>query len=299
MTPLLSLLTRAGRGLRENLPLHVVSAGVIATSLTLLGVFLLVEVNLRGLTGTWAGDMQVSAYFRDGIDDGTRTSVQTMVAARPEVAKVEYVSEADALAWLSTRSPELSPVLDELGTGALPASLEITLRTEATTPDALAAFVSTLKQTRAFDDVDDGREWVARMASFLSLLRALGVALGLVISVATLYLVANTVHLVVHARRDELAVMRLVGATEGFILGPFLVEGAATGLVGGAVALAALSLVHRGLQSGAQVLFAAALGPGGVVFLGTPWSVGLLVLGAGLGALATWGAVRRFLAGLP
>lgn len=295
MSAVWSVLRRAGRGLHENLSLHVVSAGVIATSLTLLGVFLLAEVNLRGLTGAFAGDVQVSAYFRDGIDDATRTNVQAMVAARPEVASVVYVSETDALAWLSTHSPELGPVLDDLGTSALPASLEITLRSDA----ALTDFASSLRQTRAFDDVDDGHEWVTRMAAFLSLLTTLGVALGVAISAATIFLVGNTVHLVVHARRDELAVMRLVGATDPFILGPFLLEGAITGLCGGGVAIGALYLVHAGLRTGAEAVFAGALGPAGVAFLGPGWSLAIPLLGAALGAAATWGAVRRFLAGLP
>ncbi|MFZ5475795.1 MAG: cell division protein FtsX [Myxococcota bacterium] len=291
--------SRAIRSVREHTYLSVVSTGVITAALLLIGIYGLVMFNLRSLVGTWEQDVHVSAYLRADATPEAHAAVQQALVARPEVESVRYVSEADARGWMSERMPELGPVLDDLGEDALPASLEITLRREHTSPTALAAFVGTLQSMGSFEDIDYGQEWVARFNTFLSLLTAMGVVLGGFIGVAALFLVGNTIHLVVYSRRDELEIMRLVGATDGYILSPFLVEGALQGAVGATLALAGLYGVHRGLVLRLHEVLAMALGDQTLRFLPLPWIAALAGLGLALGVGAAFGAVRRFLGKLP
>ncbi len=290
---------RTLRALREHAYLSAVSTGVIAAALVLVGMFAMVTTNIQLVLGSWEGDVHVSAYLRAGGTPETHAVVMQALASRPEVADVRYVSEEEARAWMVERMPELSPVLDDLGKDALPASIEISLRPGYTSTAAMAAFVTSIATAGAFDDVDYGQEWVTRIDTFLSVLSALGAALGSFIGIAAIFLVANTIHLVVYARRDELEIMRLVGATDRYILAPFLLEGALQGAVAATLANALLWAAHRGLLSRLQDVLALALGGESLRYL-PAWGVAAMyVAGMLLGTGASWGAVRRFLGRLP
>lgn len=293
------LLARTLRGFREHLYLSGVSAGVIATSLVLLGALSLAASNLRVALGTWEQDVHLSAYLRDGVDDAARTQLQEAVAGRIEVAEVQLVTEAEASEWLTARMPDLTPVVTELGPSALPASLEVTLRPQYTSPERIAAFAASLGESPAIEEVDYGQQWVARVRTFVSLLGAVGVVMAVIVCVATLFLVGNTTHLVVHARRDELEIMRLVGATDRFIVSPFLLEGAIQGVVGGLLAVGVLYGVYRGVLVGAADLFTVAVGDSGLRFLPVPLLGAMVVGGGAIGVLAAWVTVRRALRTLP
>lgn len=295
---MIETMRRVLRGIREHAYFFSVSTGVIASALVLLGLFAMVVRDVNGMISTWQADQHVSAYFASGVTPEAQATVKALIEQRREVAKVELVTSAQAVAWMTERAPDLDPVLKELGPDALPASLEITLQDDQTSPQKIAAFVASLKGQGGWEDVDYGQDWVSRVHTFLSLLTALGVAFGVATVIATLFLVANTIHLVVHARQDELEILRLVGASEQYILGPFLVEGVLQGLLGGAIATGVLYGIHQGLLVRLHDLLALAMGTA-PTFLPAAQVFVLLVLGAAVGTGASWFAVRRFLAGLP
>ena len=291
------ILRRAGRSLWENLYLNLVACGVIGASLLLFGVFLTVQHNLGDIVDTWNRDVHVSAYFHPDIDEEQRFALRDQVAQQPAVLSVRYISEGDAQDWLVERIDSLEPILAELGEGVLPASLEITLAPEAAQPAQVSAFAQSL-DAPSFARIDYGQEWVERFNAFLSLLRALGAILGLLILVAALFLVTNTVHLVVYNRRDELEVARLVGAQNSFITVPFIIEGAVQGFVGALGAGLGLVVVQRvvviRLQDALQLDVA------GKLELLPPEQMALLGLaGVSLGVIAAFVAVQRFLMRAP
>jgi cell division transport system permease protein len=288
---------RAGRSLWENLYLNAVSTGVVAAALLLFGVYLSVQVNVDHIVDTWDRDVHIAAYFQGGVPEARRFALRDAVAARPEVQAVRYVSEADAAAWLRDEVAGVAPVLDELGPGALPASLEITLSDAHSEPTAIAAFVASL-QGPDFADLDYGQEWVERFNAFLSLLQLLGAVLGLLILLSALFLVYNTVHLVVYNRRDEVEIQKLVGATEGFVLAPFLLEGLAQGLAGGLLAVGGLWLVQGlvvvRLRDALDLQLA-----GELALLPGSWLAGIVAIGVAVGVGAAGLAVHRFLRTAP
>ncbi len=195
---------RAGRSLWENVYLNVVATGVIASALLLLGVFLTIQYNLSAIIDSWDRDVHVSAYFEPQITESARFAARDRIAAMPGVQEVRYVSEADAKAWLLQEVGGLEEVLDQVGGDALPASLEITLTDEqAKEPSAIAGFAKSLASPE-FQDVDFGQQWVERFNAFLSLLQLLAAILGSLIALAAIFLVANTVDLIVFNRKAEL-----------------------------------------------------------------------------------------------
>ena len=289
---------RAGRSLWENVYLNVVATGVIASALLLLGVFLTIEYNLSSIIDSWDRDVHLSAYFEPQITESARFAARDRIAATPGVQEVRYVSEADAKAWLLQQVGGMEEVLDQVGSEALPASLEITLTTEqAEEPAAIAAFAKSLASPE-FQDIDFGQQWVERFNAFLSLLKLLAAILGSLIALAAMFLVANTVDLIVFNRKAELEIERLVGATRAFVVSPFVLEGLLQGAVGSCFAVGALVLVHRLLVTRLQeALDLGIAGP--LEFLPASYLLGLVVAGAVVGSLASGAAAFRFLARAP
>ncbi len=289
---------RALRGLKEHTYLAAVATGVIAAVLVLLGVYALVVVNLQAALSGWQEDVHVSAYFNADVSAADQLTAQATIATRTEVASVELVTAPMAAAWMKERVPEVGPLLVELGDSALPASLEVSLRPASTSPAAMDGFAASLSATGQFAEIDYGREWVERAAAFLATLSLLGGVLGIILVVAALFLVGNTIHLVVYARRDELEILRLVGATESYIVTPFLIEGFLEGLVASAFALAILQFVHHGVVLRLHETVPIAFGGQDLAFLPASILFGLVATGITIGILAGWVAVRRFLARL-
>ena len=291
------VLRRARRSLWENLYLNTVAVGVITAALLLLGVFLTVQHNLGSMVDGWSKDVHLSAYFHADVPESRRFDLRERIAQDGRVAEIRYVSEAEAQEWLTGRVEGLDDILAELGSGALPASLEIALAPEVATPAEIASFAGSLEGAD-FATIDYGGEWVERFNAFLSLLQLLGAVLGALIVVAAIFLVMNTVNLVVYSRRDELEVQRLVGATDATITAPFLIEGGLQGLLSGALALLGLALVQRLVVS--RLRAALELEVAGELASLPPELQGALVLaGLVLGVAAAWIAVARFLARIP
>ncbi len=287
------VLRRALRSLWENLSLNLVATAVISAATLLAGVYLAVMVNLTGVVDSWDRDVHISAYFFSDVPVDRRFAVKDELGARPEVAEVHYVSEQEAAAWLVDKVQDVEPVLAELGPEVLPSSLEITMADEANGPAQIAAFIDTIDYAE-FEVIDYGQEWVQRFNTFLALLQVMGVVLGSLIFTAAVFLVGNTMHLVVYARKQELETMKLVGATWTFISLPFLLEGALQGLVGSGVALLGVYGLHRLLVFQLQDALQLAIGGEALSFLSWPACTGLLSAGVFLGVVGCLVSVHRF-----
>jgi cell division transport system permease protein len=286
-------LRRAMRSLWENAYLNSVSTGVIAATVLLFGVYLSVQFNLNRMVDTWDRDIHISAYFHPDVPEQRRFDVRDDIAKRPSVEQVRYVSAEAANHWMQERMPAMESILEELGTDTLPASLEISLTATAARPTSIDDFARTLSVTD-FSDVDYGQEWIEKFEGFLSLLKLLGAIMGSLILVAALFLVMNTVHLVVYNRRNELEIQKLVGATDGYIVAPFLVEGLTQGLFGSLLALFGLAAVHRLLVERLKDTFELAINTE-LQFLPGTYIAALFIAGSILGVGAAFLAVHRFL----
>ncbi len=292
------ILRRAVRSLWENLYLNLVATGVIAAAVLMLGVFLMVMYNLNAITHSWASDVHVSAYFVADVPPDRCFELKESMAALEGVEAVRYVTEDEARAYLAERIPETGQVLAELGEGVLPASLEITLTSNVARGQGIDTIVDALELPE-IDEVDYGQQWVERFNSFLSLLRLLGIVLGGLIGLAAIFLVANTIHLVVYSRRTELETMRLVGATDDTIMAPFLIEGLVQGGLGSGLALVGLLTIHRWVILRLQGALDLDLVDQPLAFVPLEYVAVLLLVGIILGVLGAWSAVHRFLARLP
>ena len=176
-------------------------------------------------------------------------------------------------------------MVDQLPRNPLPASVEVVPTPAAATPEGTRGLVQRLAALPEVEEVQGGAEWVDSLAQWQRLFQLTGLGVGAVLALAAILTVTTATTLVLHARRDEMEIMRLVGATETVIRLPLLLQGMAQGLLGAAVALAALVGAHALVAPRVEPLLTLTLGLSRAVFLSAPEMLLLLAGGAMLGAL--------------
>ena len=229
--------------------LSVLSVTTIAFSLFVLGLFGLVVVNLQDALHSVEERVEIVAYILPGTPIEATAQALKDVEAFPEVQTATYVSEEEALTRARAELVEFRDVLRELERNPLPASIEIKLKPGFRDADHVTAVAERMSGFGFVDDVRFGRDWVERLDRLRQLAAAVGIVVGAAFAVVAIIIIGTTIRMAVLQRSREIAIMRLVGATDGFIRRPFLLQGAIKGLLGGAVALglsfAAYLLINR------------------------------------------------------
>ncbi|HEY7213676.1 MAG TPA: permease-like cell division protein FtsX [Thermoanaerobaculia bacterium] len=260
----------------------------IAVSLFIGGAFLLVSGNLAASVERWRGEMRVVVYLRPDTSEADLRRLAAEAARAPGVVSVEPVTAADA----RRRFQEISPGVAELMAGwqeePLPASLEIGLETR--TPAGRAAWLDGWRRRPEVTLVDDDREWLGQLETAVAVVRAVGLALVGGLLAAAIFTIASVIRLTAYLHHEEIGIMRLVGATEFFIRGPFYAEGLLQGLLGGLLASGALFAVYQALHARRSSLFASILA---LDFLSPKQIAVLVLLGAAAGLFGAVASLRR------
>jgi cell division transport system permease protein len=245
----------AFRAFRRAPLLSALSVTTIAFSLFVVGLFGLVAVNLQRTLETVAERVEIVAYVLPGTPLETVTLALEDIEAFPEVASAGYVSEDSALARARAELAEFQDVLRELERNPLPASIEVQLRTGFRDADRVSQVADRLRGFGFVDDVRFGRDWVEKLDRLRQIAAVVGLGVGAAFAVVAIIIIGTTIRMAVLQRGREIAIMRLVGATDGFIRRPFLLQGALKGMLGGAIAVGlsyvAYALVTRWLLQAA------------------------------------------------
>ena len=206
----------------------------IAFSLFAFGLFGLVALNIRDALRGIEERVEIRAFITDGTPVEASSTAMGDIHAFPEVASVTYVSQEDALARARKELGEFSDVFEP---GILPASLDIKLKPGHRDPATVSAVAN---RVRAYDFVDDvryGEDWVAKLYRLRNISTLVGMGLGIAFAAVSIIIIGSTIRIMVLARAKEIVIMRLVGATNGFIRLPFVLEGFLQGILGGLLAL--------------------------------------------------------------
>ena len=280
--------------LRRNLLMTVAAISTVAISLLLLGGVQILGIVVDNVTGTWEAKVEVSAFLVKDITQGEQEELIQDVNALQQVDNVTYVSSSEALGEFKATFPERPELWENLDEDSLPASLRIKLF-DASDHDIVA---SAIEDSPVVDEVRSGGEIIRRLLQVNSLLRTITFVMSLILLVAAGALIANTIRLAVYARREEIGIMKLVGATNWFIRIPFMLEGLFAALVGAALAGGIVLLSN-------SVLFSRLANSDEFPFLRSVFNFstaeigGVLLLLAGVGALVgligSSFALRRFL----
>jgi len=261
------------------------SAAMVGLALFVVGLFALAAYNLQLALETVEERVEVVAYLRDGVLEEEIVLAREELSSLPEVLTVSYVTKDEALIRARRDLPEFGNLFADLDVNPLPASIEIQLRPGTQDPETLERLATHAGNFPFVEQVQFGREWVDK----LFLLRRMGgltaMILGTGFAVVAALIIGTAIRIAIFARRDEIKIMQLVGARDGFIRRPFLIEGAITGVLGGVLAA---GLTFSTFQAVFRYLFT-------ISWMPVEWVWGGVLAGALFGVISSALAVGRHL----
>ena len=270
----------AWRGFRGSGMTAWVSVVTISVALFLVGAFYLVVVNMDGLLERFGQDLTVTAYLEDDLTPEEMGALAKTILSIEVVEHVAVIDKDQALERFRGMTGG-AVLLEGIPENPLPASLEMRLRSENRSLEGFSILETAMVDLPGIAELRHGREWIDGYARVASLIRVSGYAVGVVLSLATLLIVANTIQLGIYARRDELDILELVGASRTFLRTPFLLEGTIQGMLGGLLAAGLLWLSFLVLLPSLQYGLAFLLGQTEARFFGLA-EISRLVLGGAL-----------------
>ena len=290
MTRLAYFVRRALESMRRRPHVTLVAVATIWVAVFVTGLAAAALSAGERLLAGFAGDVQVAVYLQKGADVvAARDAARAIAAGR----KVEVVRPADAMARLRASLGDDGALLEGVEAEVLPASIEV--NAAGLTVTQVRALADRLKKVPGAKDVDDGNAWLDGAEQLLAGLHAAGLALFAGLALGTAILVSNTLRLGVFARRDEIEIMKLVGATNAFVQAPFLIEGLLQGLLGAILATLALLGVRAALAARVGALLHDSAALSRAALLPSRLLAALVLGGAVLGLLASALAVSRHL----
>jgi cell division transport system permease protein len=230
----------AGASLWRERGSNALAVVAIALAILVLGGVLLISVNVQRLVAEWSSAAEFSVFLRDDATSEQRGALEAMIDSSGVAAGREYVSKAQALARFRRDFAELASLASSLESNPFPASVEVRVRPDPQSSERAQSLVARLAAAPGVADVRYDREWLSRVTAALDAVRGIGAVLGGVMVLAAALTVATVVRLTLHARRDEIEIMQLVGSPYAFIRGPFVAEGLLQGGLGALLAVAAL-----------------------------------------------------------
>ena len=289
------------QGFTRNLSTALGSIITIFLSLLIIGVFLVVGVMVENLVTSIENEVSITAYVSDEADQGDIDRVMSTVRSMEDVANVSFTTKEQALEKFSA-SISNAEIIEQLdGQNPLPASIDI----ELSNPQSVDSVAQQLENNATYkeicedpsnpaDSVKYGQTTVERLFAVTNYVRYIGIALIVLLIFIALVFINNTIRLAILARRKEIAIMRLVGASNGFIRGPFLMEGALHAIIGSVLAVGVIQLLRVGaipqLQSSLQFLSFDISGTTYLLIYGALVLAGLL-----MGLIGSALAMRRYL----
>jgi cell division transport system permease protein len=230
---------------RRSPLLSALSITTIAFSLFAFGLFGLVALNIRNALQRVEERVEIRAFVADSTSLEQISAAAEEVAKYPQVLKVDIVTQDQAL---ERARKELGEFKDVFEGSFLPASLDVRMKPGFRDPTNVRSVVERLREYGFIDDIRFGEEWITQLYKLRNIAGVAGAALGLAFAAVAVIIIGATIRMAVLARAREISIMRLVGATDGFIRRPFLIEGSIKGVLGGLMALVLTYVAMRLLQ---------------------------------------------------
>jgi len=242
-------LKRAIQDIRHNRFLNVVTIITIALSILIVSSFALFFINTQDLMRAWKEGVRIMVYLLPSTPESEIPALQKRIAGIYGIDKVRFIPKADALKQLKTQMKRHSSLLEDLKENPLPDAFEVRLVATSRNWQRVEKLALEIENLPQIEEVEYGQRWLGRFTNIVNLFTLAGYALGVLFFMAAVFFVANTIRLVLYSRRDEVEIMRLVGAEDRFIKTPFYIEGIIQGAVGGIIGLGALFIVFTIISS--------------------------------------------------
>ena len=242
-------LRRALQDMRSNRMLSLVTISTFALSILIVSAAMLFFVNMGDIMDGWRQGIRVMAYLQEGLNAADRSTLKVRMESLYGVQQADFVPKDQALARLRTQMGRQTSILDNLDSNPLPDAFEIQMIAASQSWDKVEQLAKALEKLEGVSEVEYGQRWIKRIINIFNLFQLTGTVMGALFFMAAIFIVGNTVRLVLYSRREEVEIMRLVGATEQFILAPFYFQSLIQAALGGIIGLAALFMMYMLIQS--------------------------------------------------
>jgi cell division transport system permease protein len=285
-------LKRALQDIRQNRFLSLVTIVTIALSILIVSAFALFFLNANDLINAWKKGVHIMVYLKNGVDETEVSRLQKMLHSMVGVETVHFISRDEALKKMRDQLPRQAFLLDNLRQNPLPDAFEVHLLPATRNWEKIEKHAVRLEKLPEVEEVEYGRGWLGRFTAVFNLFRLAGYALGALFFMAAVFFVANTIRLVLYSRREEVEIMRLVGAEDRFIKTPFYIEGMLQGALGGIIGLAMCLLLFLAVSSNVTPeLFG---GTFQIRFLPTRMLVAMVLTSMMVGWLGCFASLKQF-----
>lgn len=279
------LLRESLAGFRRRKLTTGVTILIMGSALLVLALFSVITINVSSLLDAARTGIDVRVFLADDLADARANELIAHLSSLPGVRRVDYISKEQALAEFRRELGDETELLDELTENPLPASLHVQLAEDALNADRQKEIADAAARWPGVTDVAFSEEWARILDRWHTVFTTATLIIGLIVFIAAVFVISNTVKLTVAASARAVEIMKQVGATDAFIRTPFLLEGVLEGLLGGVMAMGVLIAAHAVLRP--QIT--------GMVFF-TPLQIaGFILFCVGLGFLGSWAALLRYL----
>ena len=290
---MMPFIKRAIDDIFQNRFLNFITIITIALAILIASAFILFFVNTSEIIDSWKRGLRIMAYLKPGIQNADLTNLKRTIQSLDGVHSLRFISKQEAIDRLKDQMQQHSFLFDNLTENPLPDSFEIRMTATSGSWQKIESLANQIESLNQIEEVQYGRRWVGRFIRIISLFRMAGYAMGVLFFTASIFIVANTIRLVIYSRREEVEIMRLVGATDSFIKIPFYIEGLIQGALGAAIGLVMLSISFYFVSSNIEQGFSAGLFR--LQFL-SPQIIGGILLGSMLvGWLGCYVSLKQFL----
>ncbi len=284
---------RAIQDIRDHRFLNSVTIITIAISILIVSSFALFFVNANDIINSWKKGIKIMVYLKPDTPETKISELISKIQHMDGIRDVRFISKNEAFQELKKQMKRQPSLFENLKENPLPDAFEIRLKISFQNQEKVEILATRLESFPQIDEVEYGQRWLGQFTNFFNLFRLTGYAMGGLFFIATLLIVANTIRLVLYSRRDEVEIMRLVGATDSFIKAPFYIQGLIQGAFGGIIGLAVLfvgflllsSSMERGISPG---LFA-------IRFLSTGAFCGIILSSTFVGWIGCYLSLKQFL----
>lgn len=243
---------RAIQDLRDHKFLNTITIITISISIIIVSAFALFFINASDIMNAWKKGIRVMAYLKPEIPNVQISELKLKIQALYGVEDARFIPKDEALERLKTQMKRQASLFVDLKENPLPDAFEIRMIAASQDQNKIEELASRLESLPEIDEVEYGQRWLTKFTSVFNLFRLTGFAMGGLFFLAAVFIVANTSRLVLYARREEVEIMRLVGATDSFIKAPFYIEGIIQGALGGIIGLAALFITFMVVSSNVE-----------------------------------------------
>jgi cell division transport system permease protein len=284
---------RAIKDILDHRFLSAVTIATIAIAILIASAFALFFVNTNAIVNSWKKGIRIMIYLKPNSSETKVSDIKSKIESMKGVKNVRFISNKEALERLKHQMKRQSSLLDDLKENPLPDAFEVRLTEDFQNQDKVETLAAGLESLSLVDEVEYGHVWLGRFTNILNLFKLTGYAMGALFFAATVLIVANTIRLVLYSRREEVEIMRLVGATDGFIRAPFYIEGLIQGALGGIIGLAALFVLFMFISSNVNKSLTSSLFA--IRFLSWKAFLGILICSMFVGWMGCFLSLKQFL----